>query len=841
MIEQLHRGFFKTLVAVTGIVLIASCSRMPMWSKADNEPAHLNQPPSETAHPKVEHAYAKLPLSFIKNEGQLDPKVVFYEQGNGHATFFTKDGVYLSVLGASTDTPNGTPAISHPRHGAAPLKPAAHHRRSELVKVLPLGANTAPMVVAEGLQEGKVNYFIGNDPKKWKTNVPTYQAVVYKEIYPGIDMKFYGNHRQMEYDIIVQPGADPAKVKLAYEGIEELRVTDEGDLEIALKGGAILQKKPVIYQEIDGKRVEVAGAFTIEPRAKRTSAHRFAYGFQVASYDTTHPLVIDPTLVYSTYLGGNSAAEFGRGIAVDASGNAYVTGGTGSTDFPTVNPIQAAYGGGGGGVGIGDAFVAKINAAGTALVYSTYFGGSDFDVVPPFIGSNITVDSSGNAYVTGGTRSTDFPTLNALQTTNRGGDEVYVAKLNAQGALVYSTYLGGSGDDVGFSITVDSSGNAYVTGNTGSACIDINTFCFPTTAGAFQPFFGGGTTDAFVAKINAAGTGLVYSTYLAYPEVAGTERGNGIAVDASGYAWVTGSIFSGETPDALLLALITPAGDSGGIRIEGGSGIGYGIAVDASGNAYVTGRTESFATVNAIQAAFGGGAADAFVAKIGGANNFFSDYVYATYLGGSGTDTGYGIAVDASGNVYVTGETASLDFPSANAIQAAYGGGIADVFVTKINAAGTSVLYSTYLGGSGWEGAYSIAVNGYDAYATGFTQSTNFPTANPIQAALNADQDAFVAKLSPSFKELFGGLRLLIDETFATNTSQGIDNSLDAKLDAAQSALDSVRANSVNTALNQLDAFINETQAQSGNLITTDQANQLIDAANQIKAVLESP
>ena len=406
--------------------------------------------------------------------------------------------------------------------------------------------------------------------------------------------------------------------------------------------------------------------------------------FEVASYDRSKLLIIDPVLVYSTYLGG-SGPDAGIGIAVDASGKAYVTGETSSLDFPTMNASQPASAGG------GDAFVSKLNAAGSALVYSTYLGGSGSDA-----GTGIAVDGLGNAYVTGQTRSTTFPTTSgAFQTSFGGGfSNAFVSKLNAGGsALAYSTYLGGSRFDLGSGIAVDASGNAYVTGQAGSTN-------FPITSGAFQTSLRG-SGDAFVSKLSAAGSALVYSTFL------------------------------------------------------GGSGfdLGLGVAVDASGNAYVTGETLSSdfpTTSGALQTSFGGGYSDAFVSKLNAAG---SALVYSSYLGGRGGDQGSGIVVDASGDAYVTGLTDSADFPTVDPLQPRYGGG-GNVFVTKLNAAGSALVYSTYLGGRGGDLGSGIAVDASgNTYLTGSTGSPDFPTVNPFQPAKAGAVfafDAFVAKISPA-------------------------------------------------------------------------------------------
>jgi len=630
---------------------------------------------------KATEAYGKLPLSFIQNNGQTDKSVRFYERGAGHATFFTEEGVYLNLV------------RSQKRDKFSADKKTI---KSDIVKLSPLNANPSPRIIAEGPQAGKVNYFTGNDTKKWKTNIPTYGAVVYKDLYQGIDIKFYGNNRQLEYDIIVSPGADPSKVKLAYEGIQGLRTTEKGDLEISLKEGSIIQKRPFIYQEIGGRQVEVAGSFKVEGKQIKNDlsttrplnhSTAYSYGFEIASYNKDFPLIIDPVLVYSSYLGGSSS-DAGYVIAVDSSGNAYVTGDTYSTDFPTQAPIQGAKAG---EAGYTDAFVAKINAAGDALVYSTYLGGSDNE-----LGSGIAVDGSGNVYVTGDTYSTDFPTQAPIQAANaaEGYSDAFIAKINVAGdALVYSTYLGGSDTEFGGGIAVDGEGNAYVTGNT------YSTTDFPLyPAGTpIQGEHGLGFSDAFVTKVNAAGSAFVYSTYLG---------GNG-------------------------------------------SDKGYGIAVDDLGRAYVAGYTRSinFPTKNPLQAANVGGTYDAFVTRINAAG---SALAYSTYLGGTSIDYGYGIAVDGSYNAYVTGYTQSTDFPTQAPIQGTNEGGGSDAFITKINATGSTLVYSTYLGGSGADIGNGIALDGSgNAYVTGETQSTDFPTQAPLQGTIAAEglPDAFVTKL----------------------------------------------------------------------------------------------
>ena len=701
--------------------------------------------PAGEKHAQVASGYGKLPLSFIQNDGQVDKKVKFYEKGSGHTTYFTKDGVYLSLVGGAGETPSPVSVINGPNDAAEqkPQKPGAQNPQAVLIKLMPLGANKNPKIVAEGVQEGKVNYFIGNDPTQWKTNVPTYQAVVYKDIYPGIDLKFYGNNQQLEYDIVVKPGADPSRVKLAYEGIQGLQVNENGDLELILVGGTILQKKPILFQDIDGKRVDVPGRFKIAPQTRHSET--VSYGFEVAGFSKSHALVIDPVLVYSTYLGGSADHDRGVAIAADSTGNAYVTGYTTSTNFPTASALFGSHRPG----SLFDTFVTKLSASG-ALVYSTYLGGSGTE-----FGWGVAVDSAGNAYVTGYTSSTDFPTASALYGSSSGTPDAYVAKLNASGnALIYSTYLGGSTSDTGLSIAVDRAGNAYVTGDTDSSD-------FPTAA-ALYGSYAGGSLDSFVTKLNASGSALVYSTYLGGSE---HERGWGIAVDNEGNAYVAGYTVSDDFPTASALYGSRASGDRDGFVTKldasgsamiystylGGSRSeeAYGIAVDNAGNTYVTGDTGSddFPTAAALYGSYAGGS-DLFVTKL---NASGSAFIYSTYLGGSGSEFRGAIAADRAGNAYVTGLTTSTNFPTAAALSGSLSGGT-DVFVTKLNASGSALSYSTYLGGSGLdsESGLGIAVDkAGNAYVTGETGSVDFPKVNPAQPVFGGgEHDAFVTKIA---------------------------------------------------------------------------------------------
>jgi len=684
----------------------------------------------------------KIQMPFIVNQGQIaDEHVRFYAKTFGRTVFVTDQGEMVYSF-----------SVGEPKPPLSRLNPRDRHQKPEEVKIWTLkeklvgSLQTMPMAIDKA--EAKVNYFIGNDKSKWKTDITTHNEVSLGEIYKGIDLKLKAYGKNIEKVFTVKPGADTTAIKLKMDGASSLKVNDKGELEAGTGYGPVSFGKPVAYQEINGKRLEVKVVYLLEKSTLDTQHSSPSYGFKVGDYDMSYPLVIDPVLSYSTYLGG-SGYDFGYGIAVDGFGNVYVTGQTLSTDFPTQNPIQGANGGG------YDAFVTKINASGTALVYSTYLGGALDDY-----GLGIAVDASGNVYVTGRTYSTNFPTLNAIQETYVKSEpygDGFVTKINASGnALVYSTYLGGTGDEQCSGIAVDASGNAYVTGYTSSTN-------FPT----LNPIQAnnGGVYNVFVTEINASGNALVYSTYLGG---AGDDYAQGIAVDASGNVYVTGGTNSTNFPTLNPIQATNAGGEFDvfvtkiGINADGypylvystylgGTGTDYaqGIAVDASGNAYVTGYTGStnFPTLNPIQANNAGGY-DVFVTEINASGRAL---VYSTYLGGTGDEQGYGIAVDGSGNVYVTGATTSTNFPTQNPIQAT-NAGIA-VFVTEINASGSALVYSTYLGGGfGGESSdygYGIAVDGFgNVYITGQALSTNFPTLNPIQANNAGGWDAFVAKIS---------------------------------------------------------------------------------------------
>ncbi len=758
-----NRPFNMSLVTLCVLCLLFAVIAPTVRHTAQRESLRSSANSAETAIARkitspltpaqAREAYGRIALSFEANRGQMDESVNFLARGAGY-TLFLKPTEAVFVLAHKsdrqvqpesrkaelTDESAGVIARALGASSASSSEPPA------VLRMKLVGSNER--AAAEGSDElpGKVNYFNGNDSSRWLTGIQTFGRVSYGEVYPGIDVVYYGNQRQLEYDFRVAPGRDAEAVKLEFEGADKVEVNAAGDLLLTLGESTIRQPKPLLYQEVAGVRRVVDGGYEVGPDNR--------VGFQVGEYDAQQTLVIDPVLAYSTYLGG-SGTDDGNDITIDAAGNAYICGQTDSTNFPTANAIQATFGGKIDDLVARDGFVTKLNAAGTAFVYSTYIGGNKDDKC-----NKIAVDASGNAYVAGETSSLNFPTANAIQATFGGGlSDAFIAKINAAGsAFVYSTYLGGEIFDAAHALTIDSTGSVYATGRTTSSN-------FPTVNPIQATYSGGPGADAFVTKINAAGTALVYSTYLGGN--AGTEggftAGFSIKVDSTGNAYVTGqtratnfptanaiqATFGGGFPDGD--AFVTKFNAAGSALVYstylGGSDndIGFEITVDSLGSAHVAGVTHSanFPTGNAFQATRKG-ASDAFVTKLNAAGTAF---VYSTYLGGTADDSGNAIALDSSGNTYVAGGTSSTDFPLMNPIQNTMSG-VFDVFVTKLNSGGTALTYSTYLGGSGGDTALAIAVNNTGvAYLTGRTASTNFPTLTPLQSANAGGQDAFVFKL----------------------------------------------------------------------------------------------
>jgi len=673
--------------------------------------------------------FGKVPLSFEANRGQTDARVDYLARGKGYTLFLTRG---QAVLRLQTDA-----------------GPAA---RPAVLRMKLLGASrTAPAAALDQLP-GVANYFQGHDPSQWHTGIPTYRKVKYTGVYPGVDLVYYGNQGRLEHDFIVAPGGDVSKIVVSFEGAQP-RIDRLGDLCLTVDGSELRLQKPVVYQSDGG-----AGQHSVDGRYA-LDGNRVS--FKLGAYDHTRELVIDPLLVYGSYLGG-SFYNYGTGIAVDSQGSAYVTGYTSSTNFPTEDPIYGSLS------GQDSAFVSKFNASGTALVYSTYLGGSQGGAQSnPY---DIAVDSEFNVYVAGTTNAPDFPvTAGAYQTlcgaifngteTVPGCDSYFgngfLTKINSTGsALAYSTFLGGnSGAAVITGVAVDSSFEAYVTGYEEEPCStggNPNCTVFPTTTGAFTA---GNwlccSSYAFVAKFDAGGANLLYS-----------------------------SLYGSATP--------TPNPDTCTTACTQNPVEAQAIAVDAHGDAYITGWTQDGnlpVTTGAFQTTAKPilGKSDpnnyymirgerGFVAKFDPTQSGTGSLVYATYLGGTtpGNDYATGIAVDSKGNAYITGSAGSPDFPTTKGAfqRTCYSPGGAEcgtAFITKLNPTGTALVYSTMLGDQSNDSGSAVSAgrirvnSSGNAFVAG-TTGPGFPLENPISTA----GDAFVTELNPTgtallFSTYFGG------------------------------------------------------------------------------------
>jgi hypothetical protein len=679
---------------------------------------------------RVLKSYGALPMSFEMNQGQADRTVRFLARGQGYTILLQPSEALLALQprGQDTRVPEKTAELPRPPYRVLKMR----IERANL---------SAP---ATGLHRlpGISNYFIGNDPSRWHSHIPTYEKVQFENVRPGVNLVYYGNQRQLEYDFVLSPGVRPESLRLSFEG-SDATLDEQGDLVFTSTDGKITFRRPAAYQcykPDPGSKHFLTASYVLKGRNR--------VGFVVPDYDPREPLIIDPVLNYSTYLGGNGG-DTGNAIALDTQYDAYVTGSTASTNFPLSSAYQNSYG------GDTDAFVTEVRSDGEAVIYSTYLGGNNFDV-----GNGIAVDSSGDAYVVGTTSSANFPISSStvFQPTFGGNTDAFVAKLDPSGShLLYSSFLGGSDYDYGLSIALDQFGNAYVTGSTQSTN-------FPT----LNPVQSGnaGNGDAFVTKVNPQATALVYSTYLGGSSA---DSGQGIAVDLGGSAYVVGFTYSTNFPtfsayqgsnagsvDAFITKLSPDGSTFAFSTYLGGSGDdrGWAIALDSDLNIYVTGSTltpcapatttttmcnptETFPTTTGafqpLNTSQSPGYSDVFVAKL----NFpGTALLYSTLLGGALTDSPAGIAVDSSGDAYVTGYTESNNFPTANAVQASYTGGTCgpkpcpDAFITEVNPQGSAVLYSTYLGGSlaNWGNGIALDSNTPpNAYVVGTTTSSNFP------------------------------------------------------------------------------------------------------------------
>jgi hypothetical protein len=727
-------------------ILVLSCAMiLPLHISAGYKQASVNS--------SIYQQLNLRPLNFTENIGQWDESVRFRANAGSATVWFFNDGICYHFIrrvdesdnpvcapGSGNQGSGGRQAIMDFMDGVAsgdPVDVLSTKPQSidhMVIRTSFVGANQDPDVRGHDVTEYYCNYFIGNDPNRWFTDVPNYECVMYDDVYPGIDLKYYSEGNRLEYDFVVSPFGDPTQIEIVYEGAESISVNEAGEMVVKTEWNTVTELAPHVYQNTPSGRADIACRYYV------TGDNTFGFILD-GEYDPSLPLTIDPVLIYSTYLGGSSE-DVPRGIAVDGNGSAYVSGYTYSVDFPTENPYQTD-------LFTTDIFVTKFSASGNSLVYSTYLSGSDEEW-----GGDVAVDESGHAYVTGYTYSTDFPTYNPFQSTNQDQWDAFVTKLSSTGnSLIYSTYLGGLGPDEGYGIAVDEQGNAYVVGLTVSPD-------FPTE----NPYqTNQGESDVFVTKFSSTGTSLVYSTYLGGGS---GDWAQDIAVDGDGNAVVTGYTVSVDFPTENPYQIFQGADDvfvtklaSSGSSLVYSTYLGgtlwdhaYAVAVDIDGNAYVTGETESadFPTVNPFQATYVG--ADAFVTKLSSTGV----PIYSTFLGGEHNDHGYGIAVDSSGSAFVVGSTASHGFPLEDPYQSEMHYDYYEAFITRFSESGDGLIFSTYFGGPDVDNGYEIAIDdSNNAYIAGNTYSYGFPLENPYQD-WQGHLDVFVAKFSPYHSYLCG-------------------------------------------------------------------------------------
>ena len=710
-----------TALSVIAALTLDGGARTPRPSQHNPTPVTEARPGTHGAAAAPAPANMRMPLHFEFNGGQSAPEVMFTARGRGYGLFLTATGAVLAL--------------------PAPAAQEKARKVPAVVRMTFAGANPAPVVSGVDELPGKAHYFRGRDPKAWRANIPTYAKVQYRDLYPGVNLVYYGNdEQQLEYDLVVEPGGNPKDIVLSFAGVEGLDLTPAGDLLLRAGGREIVQRKPVIYQQRgDGSaRQSVAGGYVL-----RDDGHA---AFEVGPYDTTKDLVIDPVVTFASYLGGTRRDVANR-VAVDTSGHAYITGSTLSADFPvTSGAIASPF--------FDDVFVTKVAEDGSALIYSVYLGGTDLDS-----GEAIAVDAAGRACLTGITFSADFPIVDGVQSTFGGtAGDAFVARLSPAGELIYSTYLGGGSMDIGRGIALDLSGSMYVTGATRSTDFPV--------LNAFQPQLGGidPSVDAFVTKLSPDGRSLVYSTFLGGGE---PDAGNAIAVNWRGQAHVAGVTGSGDFPtfrpfqstalrgpsEAFVTKLardgssLVYSSNLGGNRAENA----LDIVVDWLDRASVVGVTMStdFPTVRPLKAGLSGptDAIDAFVTTVNPAG---TTLLFSTYLGGTSRDEAHGVAVDLAGNLYVIGMTFSTDFPVVDPVQATPGGGI-DTFVAKIALLPRAprIVFATYFGGEGDDDPGGVAVDlAGSAYVVGTTMSDGLPVVNARQPLRAGDLDAYFAKIA---------------------------------------------------------------------------------------------
>lgn len=689
--------------------------------------------PDAQAKATAVHHYAASPMAFERNEGQTDASVAYLSRGLGYSLFLTPgEAVFAVQPKRQAPDPEQTTAQGEP----------AQAEGQAVIRMSLAGANPHPVIEGRDRQAGVSHYLQGRNPAQWRGSVTRYGKVQYQDVYPGIDLLYYGNQRELEYDFVVAPGRDPGQIAVSFSGPESLRLDTAGNLVLKTAIGDMVQHKPVVYQEVAGQRRPVDGSYRLLADNR--------VGFSIGRYDTALPLVIDPVFTFTSYLGG-SGGDAVVALATDKDANLYALGCTSSVNFPVTRPMDSTYAAG----GECDVFITKYNADLNGIVYSTYLGGTGDDAALA-----IATDADRNVIVVGHTDSADFPTTAALQPALRGPRDGFVLKLDPTGShLVYSTYLGGSDADWAFALAVDAAGRAYVGGATLSSD-------FPTKASVSGNTYLG-AQDGFLTRINASGSLIEMSRYIGG---SGYENVYGIDVDANANAYVTGMTDSFDFPVVSAVGGAIGGSDAFATRVApngtvtfstylGGSrgDIGRDIAVDDRGRIAVVGKTSgvNFGTLFPTDGLYlpqqdlpGGGDTDGFVAMLDpslvGAP--YGSLLFGTYFGGSGEDDLREVEFDSHSGIYAVGYTTSPGLVrQANGMQEIAGGGY-DAFVTRYWFG--QQVWSTYLGGSGDDYGYAIALYGVgNIFVAGSTESGNLSTYSPLQPASGGGHDGFVSRL----------------------------------------------------------------------------------------------
>lgn len=683
----------------------------------------------------ISESIGKVPLHFEVNQGQMEKGVRFISRGGNHAVLLKENEAQLVL----------------PNKQSADAVATERQAQPDVLKMKLAHANETPSVTALDELQGRANYYVGNNPEAWRKDVQTFQRVKYANVYEGVDLVYYGNQRELEYDFLVAPGADPSLIKLNFENAQNIKLDATGDLLLSVGKHVVRQHAPVVYQEIAGARQQIAGRYVIEEnrKSKIENQNSVTVGFALGDYDRSQPLVIDPVILFSTFLGGAGGddlftPEAAFSIAVDSSGNIYLAGITPSGDFPTVMPYQAAN------AGTFDAFISKFNPTGTALLYSTYFGGNDEDRI-----ISLALGPSNEMFVSGYTYSTNFPTMTPYQATNRGLNDGFISRFTSGGALSYSTYIGGAGgESINFVKNIGTDIVAFA-GATGSTDFPV--------ANALQPN-NAGQADFVAGKLNIATNTLIFSTYFGGTASDAMNFASG-AMDPAGNIYFAGVSNSFDYP-VTQGAIQTEAGGSDDVVVtkinSAGNGVIYStflggnlidaadaLAVDPDGNAYVTGFTRSanYPLQNAFQHQLLD--PDAFVSKL---NPTGTALIFSTFLGGSNLERGSAITADAQGNCYASGRSNSGDFPTKRALRPPRG--LDDAYVCKFNRDG-ALLFSTLLGGSANDYGFAItADNNNNVYVTGRATRNFFITPGAYQSTLGGNADAFLTKINTSVRKV---------------------------------------------------------------------------------------